>query len=353
MTDDAKKESGGLMTAKTGDNTSPALTAAVIYNPIKVDLEAIESVVAIEEAAAGWKLTQYFPTSKEDPGQGAAREALDAGADLVIVAGGDGTVRAVAEIVHDSDAALALMPSGTGNLFARNLDLALDDIEASAHTAFTGVDKLFDIGLIEIRDEQEKLTKHAFVVMAGLGLDAKMLVNTDDDLKKKIGWLAYVSAIAKSLADKSELRVSYRLDSGRARAARAHTIIIGNCGSLTANVLLLPDAAPDDGFFDVAMMRPEGVIGWLQIMGKVFWENGVLRRIKGGEALTTKDVRALNYVKAKQMTMRLKTAEEIELDGDSFGKAIALKARIKPDGLRMRVPRPRAGSGKSGASSGS
>jgi diacylglycerol kinase family enzyme len=88
-------------------------------------------------------------------------------------------------------------------------------------------------------------------------------------------------------------------------------------------------------------------------MGKVFWENGVLRRIKGGEALTTKDVHALNYVKAKQMIMRLKTAEEIELDGDSFGRAIALKARVKPDGLRMRVPRPRAGSGKSGASSGS
>ncbi|MGV8911174.1 MAG: diacylglycerol/lipid kinase family protein [Rhodoglobus sp.] len=328
------------MTETPRTTASPALTAAVIYNPIKVDLEAIKAAVAVHDEAAGWNPTQYFATSKKDPGQGVTKQALDAGADVVIVAGGDGTVRAVAEIMHDSDAALALMPSGTGNLFARNLDLPLDDIEGSVQAAFEGEDRLVDIGLIDIRDENEKLSKHAFVVMAGLGLDAKMLVNTDEDLKKKIGWLAYVGAIVKALTDQSELQLKYRVDGGRSRSARAHTIIIGNCGSLTANVLLLPDAAPDDGYFDVAVMRPEGVVGWLQIMGKVFWENGVLRRIKGGEALTTKDVRALNYVKAKQMTVRLNHAEEIELDGDSFGKAVAFKTRIKPAGLRMRVPRP-------------
>ena len=327
------------MTETTSKIDASTLTAAVIYNPIKVDLDAIKAAIATEERAAGWNSTQYYPTSEDDPGQGATRRALDAGADMVIVAGGDGTVRAVAEVVHGSDAALALIPSGTGNLFARNLDLPLDDIEDSVRSAFAGEDRLVDIGLIDIRDENEKLSKYAFVVMAGLGLDAKMLANTDEDLKKKIGWLAYVSAIAKALTDQSELHVKYRLDAGRAHAARAHTIIIGNCGSLTANVLLLPDAAPDDGFFNVAVMRPEGVVGWLQIMGKVFWENGVLRRIKGGEALTTKDVGALNYVKAKQITVRLRKAEEIELDGDSFGKAIAFKTHIKPAGLRMRVPR--------------
>lgn len=326
------------MPAMSNKNASHPLTAAVIYNPIKVDLEAIKTAVAAQEEAAGWHPTQYFATSEEDPGQGATQEALDAGADVIIAAGGDGTVRAVAEIVHGSDAALALMPSGTGNLFARNLTLPLDDIEGSVRAAFAGKDRLVDIGLIDVRDENEKLSQHAFVVMAGLGLDAKMLVNTDEDLKKKIGWLAYVGAIVTALTDQSELHLTYRLDAGRSRRARAHTIIIGNCGSLTANVLLLPDAAPDDGFFDVAVMRPKGVIGWLQIMGKVFWENGVLRRVKGGEALTTKDVRALNYMKAKQMTVRLRTAEEIELDGDSFGKAIAFKTRIKAAGLRMRVP---------------
>jgi diacylglycerol kinase (ATP) len=315
------------------------LTAAVIYNPIKVDLDTIRAAVLKEEAAAGWSATHFFPTSVDDPGQGAAREALDAGADMVIVAGGDGTVRAVAEIVHESEASLALLPSGTGNLFARNLELTLDDVEHSIHTAFTGAKRPVDLGLIEIRHGDGSLTRHAFLVMAGLGLDAKMLANTDEELKKKVGWLAYVSAIVKALLDKSELRVRYRLDTGRVKSVRAHTIIIGNCGSLQANVLLLPDAAVDDGFFDIAVLRPDGPFGWVQIAAKVFWENGVLHRSKLGSKMTTKDVRALNYVKATEITLRLSGAEEIELDGDGLGDATAIKARLKPAGLNVMVPR--------------
>ncbi|MDJ0337921.1 diacylglycerol kinase family protein [Cryobacterium sp. PH31-O1] len=326
------------MTDSSHDNTTNKRTAAVIYNPIKVDLDAIKTAVAREEEAAGWNATRFVPTSEKDPGQGAARAALDAGADMVIVAGGDGTVRAVAEIVHDSNAALALVPSGTGNLLARNLKLVLEDVDQSVHTAFTGVDRPVDIGLIDLRRGNGKQTTHVFLVMAGLGLDAKMLVNTDEKLKKKVGWLAYVSAITKSLRDKSELHVKYQLDDGRVHTIRAHTVIIGNCGSLQANVQLLPDAAVDDGLFDIAVLRPEGIISWLQIGVKVFWENGVLHRSKVGRLLATKDVDALTYVKATKMAMRLNKADEIELDGDSFGTVLALETHIKPGGLRLRVP---------------
>ncbi|MCU1513368.1 MAG: diacylglycerol kinase, partial [Microbacteriaceae bacterium] len=120
-------------------------TAAVVYNPIKVDLDAIKVAVAREGAAAGWAETLWFATSVEDPGQGAAQKALDAGATMVIAAGGDGTVRAVAEVVHGSNAALALLPSGTGNLLARNLKLTLDDLDHSIASAFAGEDKPVDI----------------------------------------------------------------------------------------------------------------------------------------------------------------------------------------------------------------
>lgn len=326
------------MTAKHAVASPGTRTAAVIYNPIKVDLDAIKNAVATEEEAAGWGATEFFPTSVDDPGQGAAQQALDAGADVVIVAGGDGTVRAVAEIVHDSSASLALLPSGTGNLLARNLELTLDDLEHSIHTAFTGVKRPVDVGLIEIRHGDGSLTKHAFLVMAGLGLDAQMLANTDEELKKKVGWLAYVGAIVKALRNGSELRTRYRLDDGRTKSVRAHTIIIGNCGSLQANVLLLPDAALDDGFFDIAVMRPDGFFGWVQVGFKVFWENGVLRRSRLGNKFATKEVRALSYVKAKQITMRLSRPEEIELDGDGLGDATAIKATVKPAGLHVLVP---------------
>ena len=163
--------------------------AAVVYNPVKVELDDLRRVVEAEERAAGWEPSLWFETSEDDPGAGQARQALDAGATMVLAAGGDGTVREVAEVLQGTDASLALLPSGTGNLLARNLSLTLNDMEHSVHAAFSGGDRSIDAGLIDIRRADGGHAKHAFLVMAGFGIDAKMLSATDDELKAKVGWL--------------------------------------------------------------------------------------------------------------------------------------------------------------------
>lgn len=312
--------------------------AAVVYNPIKVDLAAVRDVVATEEAAAGWGSTLWFETTAEDPGRGATEAALAEDVDMVIVAGGDGTVRAVAEAISTKDVPLALLPSGTGNLLARNLKLTLDDLAHSIHSAFTGDDRQIDLGMIEIRREDARVDRHAYLVMAGLGLDAKMLANTDEELKAKVGWLAYVKAIAIALRDKNQLRVRYKLDAKRTRSLRAHTVIIGNCGSLQANVLLMPEAAVDDGLLDIVLLRPEGFIGWAQILTKIIWENGVLSRTRLGRKFRTKDVEALNYIKGARFQLAVSRPELIELDGDEFGQAVAINTWVEPGKLTVRVP---------------
>jgi diacylglycerol kinase (ATP) len=312
--------------------------AAVVYNPIKVDLPAIQKVVAAEQTAAGWGETLWFETTAEDPGKGATDAALAEGVDMIIVAGGDGTVRAVAEAVSEHEVSLALLPSGTGNLLARNLKLTLDDLEHSIHSAFTGDDRQIDLAMVEIRREDSRIDRHAYLVMAGFGLDAKMLAHTDDELKAKIGWLAYVKAIVLALRDKNQLRIRYKLDAQRTRSMRAHTVIIGNCGSLQANVLLLPDAAVDDGQLDIVLLRPEGIVSWAQILGKIIWENGVLSRTRLGRKLRTKEVEALNYIRGERFTMTVSRPELIELDGDPFGRAAAIRTWVEPGKLKVRVP---------------
>ena len=312
--------------------------AAVVYNPIKVDLDAVRLAVRAQEERSGWGTSSWFPTSREDPGQGAALEALKSGASVIIAAGGDGTVRAVAEVVRGSNTSLALLPSGTGNLLARNLHLTLNDLDHAIETAFTGQDRPIDIGVITIHRKDGAAHEYAYLVMAGLGLDAKMLANTDDDLKKRIGWFAYVRALTDTLRDKNELRMRYQLDGHEARRIRAHTIIVGNCGALPANIVLIPDAAIDDGLFDILLLRPEGVFGWFQIFGKVLWENGVLRRTKWGRLLLTKDISSLRYVKAEKLSVTLEHPEQIELDGDGFGTAIGFDTRVDKGGLMVRVP---------------
>ena len=314
------------------------MRAAVVYNPVKIDLEAVTAVVERERLAAGWDETLWFETSKEDPGRGPTTEALDAGVDLVIAAGGDGTVRVVAETVAERGCTLALLPSGTGNLLARNMDLTLDDVEHSVRTAFTGRDRAIDLGRIEIRREDGTVDRHAFLVMAGLGIDAKMLAATDDDLKARIGWAAYVKAIVVALRDDNVLRLQYRLDEGPLRRLSANTVIVGNCGTLTGNILLLPDAALDDGLFDVLLLRPEGLVHWLQILGKVLIENGLVQRTPLRRVVGRRKIQALNYVKARTLTITLAGPQEIELDGDGFGRATGFRTRVDPGAIRIRVP---------------
>lgn len=312
----------------------------MIYNPIKVDLPKLKRAVAQGQAAADWRDSLWLPTTLDDVGVGQAARAVAEKADVVLAAGGDGTVRAVAEGLRGSGVALALLPSGTGNILARNLDIGVAQLAASVRTAFTGVDRAIDVGVVELTREDGSREEHAFVVFAGIGLDAKMIANTRPELKKRVGWLAYVDAIARSLRDSEKIRMRYRLDHDEERTMNVHTILIGNVGLLPGNILLLPDAEPDDGLFDIVTLRPEGFPGWVRIWIRIVWENGVLRRSSVGRRLAglNKDVRTLRYLRGRRMSVRLDRPEEFELDGDDFGPVIAFDAHLDPAALIVRVP---------------
>ena len=119
--------------------------------------------------------------------------------------------------------------------------------------------------------------------MAGLGLDAKMIANTDPELKKPVGWLAYVDAIAPvARRHASVLRIRYRARRRRGtRHARAHRSWSATADRCPATSCCCPTPQLDDGVFDIVTLRPEGFVGWAQIWVKIVWENGVLRRSSG------------------------------------------------------------------------
>lgn len=309
----------------------------IVYNPIKVELDELKAAVEAEPASAGWAV-KWLTTSEDDPGQGPAKEALDAGATMVIAVGGDGTVRAVAEILGGTGIPLALLPSGTGNLLARNLDLTLDDMAHSLATAFGGGTRAIDVAGIEITREDRTKDSHAFLVMAGAGLDAKIMSNTDPELKKRVGWLAYARALVPVLRDNSVLKLQYKVDSDRVRSARAQGIVVGNCGSLPANIMLLPDAVVDDGLLDVIVLKPQSLGGWLAVLVKIFWENGVVKRTKAGRKMADLKSDSVAMHQGKSLTVKLSRPEEVELDGDPFGVMTGCVVTVEPAALIIKVP---------------
>jgi diacylglycerol kinase family enzyme len=269
-----------------------------------------------------------------------AASAIRRGAHVVLVAGGDGTVRAVAEGLRDSKVAMAVVPSGTGNLLARNLDLPLNSVDDAITIAFHGTNRDIDLGLAAITRENGHREEHVFLVMAGLGIDAKMVANTRSELKKAVGWLAYIDGTIRSIPSLEPVRLRYSRDNGPERHIAVHSIMIGNCGSLPGGLLLIPDAKPDDGILDIVALRPQGAFGWLRVWNKIAWENGVLRKSAVGRKILdlSKDVKDVTYWRGKDLSLWVTSPQEFQLDGDEFGEAVHVHASVQPGSLTVRVP---------------
>lgn len=315
--------------------------ATVVYNPVKVNVDSVKKHFTDAAAQHGWAPPTFVETSAEDPGVAMAQDAVAAGASLVVAAGGDGTVRCVAEGLRDSGIPLALVPSGTGNLLARNLDIPLNSIAQAATAAFAGETRTIDLGLAEVKDADGKTSEHVFLVMAGMGIDAQMIANTNDDLKKTVGWLAYADAVVRSFSGLKPFRIRYQLADSPSHSAHVSTILIANCGTLPAGIELLPDAKIDDGLLDVAVLQPKGMLGWFQVWRKVRWENGVLRRSSIGRRIITategKDS-TVTYLRSRTVTVRPDEGQELELDGDEFGVATAARFTVDHGALLVKVP---------------
>jgi len=312
--------------------------AAVVFHPGKTPADRLSGIVDEAAHRHGWEPTRWYETAAADSGREAARTALTEGAALVLVAGGDGTVRAVVDAVRGTGIPIALLPLGTGNLLARNLGAPRNDMAGSVATAFAGSTRAVDVGLAELSDDAGHRRTHAFVVMAGMGLDADMAEGTNALAKKHLGWWAYVTPIATSILKNRSFSLRYRVDEGPVRTARAHTVIIGNCGTPTGNMLLLPAARIDDGRLDVVMMRPAGRLGWTGIGSRLTLQ-GWARRSRLTRTLLSYagDLRALAYTQGSRFEAGFDEPRQIQLDGDGFGEVRRVRISVLPGALLIRT----------------
>ena len=207
---------------------------AVVANPTKSgDPYWSRRVLGVLDRA-GLPDARWLPTTAADPGPGQARGALADGAELVVVAGGDGTVRSVGTVLAGTGVPLALLPSGTGNLLARNLGIPLE-VEAAARVAASGRTAALDVG--RAKDGE------CFLVMAGTGFDAAMLRDTSDRAKVWLSWAAYVAAGLRHLRGPM---ATYDLEIDDLAVRRqGRGVLVGNVAELQSGLQLLVGARPD------------------------------------------------------------------------------------------------------------
>jgi diacylglycerol kinase family enzyme len=298
-----------------------ASRSAVVINPVKVvDLDARRAEICAALAEAGWPEPMWLPTTPDDPGCGMAQQAVDAGVEVVFACGGDGTVMACAAALAGTGVAMAVIPSGTGNLLAANLGLS-SDVVAAVAVAVQGGRRRIDVGGVA---DADTVSGHpgTFTVMAGMGFDAHMIDATSDALKARIGWLAYVLAGARQLR-RSRMHVRISLDGGPPMRRTARTVLIANVGRLQGGILLLPAAEPDDGYLDVAVLSPNTLVHWLQLA----W--AVLRR--------RPRVPRLETFRARSVDVHSNRVQPRELDGDVIAAARSLSVAVRPSALTVCV----------------
>jgi YegS/Rv2252/BmrU family lipid kinase len=295
---------------------------AVVLNPIKVeDVDAFRTMVDTAAVEAGWTRPTWHLTTVEDPGRSMAEQAAIDGAELVLVCGGDGTVRTVCAELAGTGVAVGVVPAGTGNLLARNLGIPLY-LNAAVDVALHGQDRAID--LVKISGDGIAEDEH-FMVMAGMGFDAAIMEGANEKVKAKVGWLAYVVSALKNLMF-PPVRVEISIDGGPWTRHRARTVVIGNVGYLQAGMPLLPDAAIDDGVLDVVILHPRRFLSWIPLAIRVLSKGKRL-----DEMLDRKTGR----------TVSIRTAHETprQVDGDSIGAGKELHAECVHGRLLVRVPR--------------
>ena len=353
----------------SGPAFPPPPLIAFIANPSKVGVAALKPALLTRCGAEGLPTPIWLETTIEDPGTGQAREALARGADLVVAIGGDGTVRAVAATLVASSVPMGILPLGTGNLLARNLDIPINDREEAFELLLDGVDRPIDVGWLQVVepdtsevDRLEKIAKtgkspgarkraehrltipenapantdkHLFLVISGVGFDAAMIAEADSTLKEKVGWIAYFLAAARHLHG-PRMTVRITLDDSRIFATQLRSLMVGNCGRLPGGLTLIPDAVIDDGIHDVAAIDTRGgIAGWVQLLGEV-----VMQGYGMTNDLTTK-VGRIDHTQAKTTVIAIAGGAQAQVVCDVIGRATKIKTWVDPLALVVRAPIPR------------
>jgi len=294
----------------------------VIVHPGKVgDRRGAQAQLAEHAEASGHPMPTWVETTPEDHGPGHARAAADAGVDLVMVWGGDGTMIGVAEALVGSGVPLGILPGGTGNLLARNLGIPLD-LGGAVATAYDGRNRTIDLLDVALGDGQRRVS----AVMSGAGWDAEMMAAPEAS-KRRLGWGAYAIEGARGVVRAKPMQLRISVDGGPEQRISGRTVLIANVGMLVAGLVLVPGASPDDGLLDVLVIDPTSPGDWIRTTAGIITKTGSDSdpsriRLRGSEVRI-----ATGHVRRRQ------------IDGDLVTPGSGFHVTTMPRALTIRVPK--------------
>ncbi len=243
-----------------------------------------------------------------------ARRAAAKGADVMFVWGGDGTVQRCIDAVAGADTAVAILPAGTANLLAANLEIPHDLAEA-VQVGLHGDRRRLDTGSVN---------GERFTVMAGAGFDARMIADADRGTKDKLGRAAYVVTGIKNLAA-HPVRATVEVDGTPFYQGKVSCVLAANVGKILGGVEAFPQAQPDDGRLEFGVVTARNPVQWARTFA----------RIARGQAAVSPFVKV---TQGKKFRIRFGQKVSYELDGGARKASKKLRIKVHPGSVTVCVP---------------
>ena len=258
-----------------------------------------------------------------------AAEAAKKGVDVVVAAGGDGTINAVVNGLMNSGASLenlklGVLPLGTGNVFAFNLGIDREWKKA-CRIIRKGRTRRIDVGLASaFKEGRKKPIKRYFLLMAGVGYDAKVIEDTSLRLKYVLRDFAYVLKTLENVARHQGTQITLTLDKETIYANIAWMVMIGNAASYAWNIKVTPHAQLDDGLLDVCLIPyTNNLISFqqaLQILTGQHIERGIAQ-----------------YWQVESVRVESSPNVPVQLDGDEWAST-PVEISLLPAALNVLAP---------------
>lgn len=264
---------------------------------------------------AGWQM-EVASTAYRGHATALAAQAVAERHDLVVAAGGDGTINEVIQALAGTETALGVLPIGTVNIWAAETGIPRDPDRLAA-LLDRGPARRIDVGRAGAR---------YFLLMAGVGFDAAVVRGLAVGLKRRIGRWAYAVAMAGLARRYMGTPIALRLDGVELRRD-ALMVVIGNTRRYAGSFRLTPHALVDDGRLDVCIVPGTVLLRSAAQVGAVLTGAPILRR-------------ALEYRRAATIEIEAAQPLPVQLDGD-FSGFTPLAVQVAPAALRVVVPRQR------------
>jgi len=245
-------------------------------------------------------------------------QAVQDGAELIFVWGGDGMVQRCVDGLSGSDATVAILPAGTANLFASNLGIPRQ-IDAAVDLGLNGERRRFDVG---------RMNGERFAVMGGLGFDARVIGGPTRKTKNRYGRAAYIWSALKNLrTDLFEARID--VDGEKWYEGKASCILFGNVGEAFGGIEIFDEARTDDGLLEIGVTNARGVVQW----------GRTIARLRFSSAAKSPFIR---LTKGRSAEVTLKRKVLYELDGSTRTKRKKFHVEIEPAAISICAPSKRA-----------